>query len=184
MEEKLDKIYKIAIVIVILVAINLVITLAGKFSIKSESSTTDTTTTETDEYDVSSFKTLSLSGVLSLFDNKENTYVVYFGRPTCSACVTFIPTLKSMQEKYGYTTQYLDITNVDTQSDDFEKLMKKLNKEVTLTVNGETETQEFGEFYGYTPMTFIIQKGKFTAGIVGAYSESKFESFLNQYGIK
>lgn len=188
MEEKLDKIYKIVIVTLVLVGIMFVITIGGLFTTKSntsENSGNNESNSETNnEYDVSSFDTLTLKQVLKLFDNDNKTYVVYFGRSTCSACVSFLPTLKTMQEKYNYTTKYMDITEADSESDDFEKLMKKLSKKVTLNVSGEEKTQEFGDFYGYTPMTFIISKGKFVDGIIGAYSESKFESFLNKNGIK
>lgn len=185
MEEKLKKVNTIAIVALIIALLDLVLILGSKIQIKNEdASNNQSNSSTTSEYDVSSFNTLTLSSLLNLFDNKSNTYVVYLGRPTCSACVKFLPTLKSMQNKYNYVTQYLDITTVDAQSSDFEKLMKKLDKEVTLTVNGETKTQEFGDFYGYTPMTFIIKNGKFKDGIVGAYSEAKFEKFLNDNGIK
>ena len=187
MEEKLNKTYKIAIAALIISIICLVLILGSKISIKdssssSSSSTTDNTTTN-NEYDVSSFKTLTLQGVVDLFSDKKNTYVVYLGRPSCSACVSFLPTLKSMQNKYGYVTQYLDIETVKAD-DTYDKFISLLDKEVTLTVNGETKTQSFGKFFGYTPMTFIIKKGKFADGIVGTTSESSFESFLNRNGIK
>ena len=89
-----------------------------------------------------------------------------------------------MQNKYNYVTQYLDIETIASDDPAFNELINKLSKKVTLSVNGETKTQSFGEFFGYTPMTFIIRKGKFVDGIVGAYSESSFEAFLNKNDIK
>ena len=183
MEEKYNKLNKLVIIALIISILDLVLIVGSKIQIKSDDKNT-INTTESNEYDVSSFRTINLSTLLKLFDDKNNTYVVYLGRPTCSACVKFIPVLKAMQNKYNYVTQYLDITNVDSQSDDFEKLMKKLSKNVTLAVNGESKTQEYGDFYGYTPMTFIIKNGKFSNGIVGAYNETNFESFLNENGVK
>ena len=188
MEEKIGKIYKIVIALIILVSLNLVITFVSinntKKTTNSETNTQENEEENNEDYDVSMFDSLTLDGVLKLFEDKKSTYVVYLGRSTCSACKSFLPTLQSMQKKYGYTTKYLDITTVDGKSDSYTKLMDKLNKEVTLTVSGKTETKAYGEYFGYTPMTFIIKKGKFNAGIVGAYSESKFESFLNENGIK
>ena len=187
LEEKVNKLYKIVIVLCIVVGIMVIISIGSQFSIKSEKKDENKTQTNTQtqsDYDVSSFKTLSLAEVNRLFEDKKNTYVVYLGRSTCSACVSFLPSLKSMQSKYNYVTQYLDITTVDVNSDDYAKFISYLSKEVTLTVSGETKTQSFGSFYGYTPMTFIVSKGKFVNGIVGAYSESKFEEFLNNNGIK
>ena len=188
MEERVNKLYKLVIVILVIVSIDLLLNLASAFSVKkSDESTTTETQTQTqttNEYDVSSFKTLSTKEVVELFNDKKGTYVVYLGRSTCSACVNFLPTLKTMQAKYNYVTQYLDITTVVKDSDDYNNLMKKLASKVTLTVNGETKTQNYSEYFGYTPMTFVIKNGKFVDGIVGAYSESKFEEFLNNAGIK
>lgn len=184
MDKKVEKLYKLIIVALVLIGLLFIIVICGMFKTKDNSSNNNSNNASTNEYDVSSFDELKLSEIVKLFDDKKGTYIVYFGRPTCSACVKFLPTLKKMQEKYKYVTKYMDITNVDATSEDFKTLAKKLNKEVTLTVNGETKTQEFGDFYGYTPMTFIVKKGKFVNGIVGAYSEGKFESFLNDNGIK
>ena len=147
MEEKVEQIYKMVIVLIILVAINLLITFIGKFSVKSTSNTsngTNSSTSTTNNYDVSMFKSITLDELNTLFtDTNSKYYVVYLGRETCSACVSFLPTLQSMQSKYGYTTQYLDITTVDAKTEAFEKLMGYLNKEVTLNVNGESKTQSF-----------------------------------------
>ena len=181
-EDRLKKIYTLLIVILIIVSVNFLMTLTSKLSIKDTTSTT--TTEQTTEYDVSMFKSLTEQQVVDLFNDKNATYVVYLGRSTCSACVSFVPTLKAMQTKYNFVTQYLDITTVKADSDSHKALLEKLSSKVTLTVNGSTETKSYGEYYGYTPMTFIIKNGKFVDGIVGAYSESSFESFLNENGIK
>ena len=186
MEEKIEKIYKLMIVLIILVGVNLVVTFAtrGTTNVESKTETTNETTESTNDYDVSMFDTVTLDELLKLFEDKKNNYVVYLGRSTCSACKTFLPTLQAAQKKLGYTTKYLDITTVDGKSDSYEKLMKYLNKEVTINISGEKETKPFGEFFGYTPMTFVIKKGKFSNGVIGAYTEDKFIEFLGKNGIK
>ena len=185
MEAKIDKLYKLIIVALALIGILFVFVIGGLFKDSGNNNkNNNTNTAENKEYDVSQFTELDLDGVLKLFDSNKKTYVVYFGRETCSACVSFIPTLKKIQEKYNFTTQYMDITKVNSKSDEFEKLMKKLSKKVTLTVNGEKMTQSFSEYYGYTPMIFIVKNGKFIDGFVGAYKEENFEKFLNNNGIK
>ena len=190
MEEKINKLYKLVIIILIMVSIELLFSLFSVFSVKTttddktQSSASTSTQTTTSNYDVSSFNTLTTKQVVELFNNKKSTYVVYVGRSTCSACVSFVPTLKTLQNKYNYVTQYLDITTVDSNSDEYKTLMDKLDKEVTLTVQNETKTQSFSKYFGYTPMTFIIKNGKFVDGIIGASSESSFETFLNNNGIK
>ena len=185
MEERLNKIQKIATIALVLSIISLLFSVIPMFSIKEEKAEENNTATEeTNTYDVSLFKSLDTQGVLDLFNDKKGTYVVYLGRSTCSACESFLPTLKVMQIKYDYITQYLDVTTVDGKSDAFNKLMDKLSKEVTITVEGKEVTQSYGDFFGYTPMTFVIKNGKFVNGIVGAYSQEKFEAFLNSCGIK
>ena len=186
MEDKLEKIYKLVIILTAIAAINLVIGLVLVTRHYDENNTVskNETSESNDNYDVSSLNSVDINGLLKLFDKKKGYSVVYLGRSTCTACVNFLPTLKDAQKKYGFIANYLDITTVNTADESFDKLMDKLSKEVTLTVNGEESTQSFGNFYGYTPMTFIIKDGKFRAGIVGAYSSDKFEEFLNENGIK
>ena len=184
MEEKIEKLYKLVIVALVLIGVLFIITIGGMFKTKDNSNNNESNPTENSEFDVSAFNAVDLKQTLELFDNKKKTSVVFLGRSTCSACVKFLPTLKKMQNKYNYVTQFLDTTTVNSKSEDFEKLMKKLSKKVTLTVNGEKKTQEYGEFYGYTPMVFIIKNGKFVDGIVGSYTETNYENFLNKNGIK
>lgn len=182
----LKKIYGISIAILAIVILETIVLIGSKINFNDESSTTNTTTndTTTSDYDVSMMNSLTIDQTVGLFSNTKNTYVVYLGRSTCSACVSFLPILQAMQIKYNYTTQYLDITSVDTSSTSYENLIAKLATEKTITVNGEQKTDKFGSFYGYTPMVFIIKNGKFADGIVGAYSSTKFEEFLNNNGIK
>ena len=181
----LSKIYRLLIIILFIVAFDLFVNIASKISIKNNNDEDITTTQDnSNSYDVSMMNSISLDDLVKLFDNKNDRYVVYLGRANCSACVSFLPTLQDMQSKYKYKTQYLDIRTVDSSSSNFTKLMNKLSDKKTINVNGEEKTDSFGNFYGYTPMVFIINKGKFVDGIVGAYSSEKFEEFLNNNGIK
>ena len=185
MQEKIDKIYRLVIVLIVIVSIDLLLNITSSINFSSSNTSNSSEKTEAASgYDVSAFKAVSLSGLLDLFKDTKSNSVVYLGRSTCSACVSFLPTLKKMQTKYDYTTYYLDITTVSSGSSEYEDLMSKLSKEVTLVINGESKTDKYGTFFGYTPMTFIISNGKFKDGIVGAYSETRFEEFLNNNGIK
>ena len=185
-QQYIEKIYHLVIAILVIASIDCFINLISKVNFNNENTakTQETQTEETtNDYDVSMMNSVTLNQLLKLFNDKE-THVVYLGRANCSACVSFLPTLQKMQSKYNYTTQYLDIRTVDTSSDDYATLLKKLDKEKTITVNGESKTDKYSAFYGYTPMVFIIKNGKFADGIVGAYSETNFETFLNNNGIK
>lgn len=190
--DMLNRIVVCLIVIAIILAINTTVLI---FKNNDSSSNKDTntsnnsgTTSDNDEssanYDVSKMKELSLSDALGLFDNKDETYVLYIGRPDCSACITYVPTLNEAQENLGYTTQYLNLNNIDTKSDDYTKFINKLSVKYTMSISGEEKTETFGTWMGYTPMTIIIKDGKMVDGEIGAISYSTLVSLLENNGIE
>lgn len=183
----LNKIFTVLVVIAIILGVNLLFTMisltnGGSSSDNSGNSSTSGTQTSSD-YDVSDFDTLTLAQVLKLFDSKD-TSVLYLGRSSCGACVSFLPTLKSVQKDLGFKTKYLDITTVDTSSSDYNTFISKLTKEIEVNANGTKSTGKISEFYGYTPMVIIIKDGKAVNASVGALSEANFKKFLSSNGIK
>ena len=182
----LNKIFTALVVIAIILGVNLLFTmisLTNGGSGSNNSSNSSTSGTQTNDYDVSDFDALTLAQVLKLFDSKD-TSVLYLGRSSCSACVSFLPTLKSVQKDLGFKTKYLDITTVDTSSSDYNTFISKLTKEIEVNANGTKSTGKISEFYGYTPMVIIIKDGKAANASVGALSESNFKKFLSSNGIK
>lgn len=144
---------------------------------------------EENEYDVSMMHTVGVSDVIDMFAN-EGTYVLYIGRETCSVCHDLLPALQEAQIKNNYITQYLDITQVDRSSSDWETLVGLLDVETTTTMDEEGETEEvtntFGYFLdakGFTPCVIIIRDGKQIAGFFGSRSLTNFEDWLANYGI-
>lgn len=182
----LNKIFTALVVIAIIMGVNLLFTmisLTNGGSGSNNSSNSSTSGTQTNDYDVSDFDALTLTQVLKLFDSKD-TSVLYLGRSSCSACVSFLPTLKSVQKDLGFKTKYLDITTVDTSSSDYNTFISKLTKEIEVNANGTKSTGKISDFYGYTPMVIIIKDGKAVNASVGALSESNFKKFLSSNGIK
>ena len=182
----LNKIFTALVVIAIIMGVNLLFTmisLTNGGSGSNNSSNSSTSGTQTNDYDVSDFDALTLTQVLKLFDSKD-TSVLYLGRSSCSACVSFLPTLKSVQKDLGFKTKYLDITTVDTSSSDYNTFISKLTKEIEVNANGTKSTGKISDFYGYTPMVIIVKDGKAVNASVGALSESNFKKFLSSNGIK
>lgn len=182
----LNKIFTALVVIAIIMGVNLLFTmisLTNGGSGSNNSSNSSTSGTQTTDYDVSDFDALTLAQVLKLFDSKD-TSVLYLGRSSCSACVSFLPTLKSVQKDLGFKTKYLDITTVDTSSSDYNTFISKLTKEIEVNANGTKSTGKISDFYGYTPMVIIVKDGKAVNASVGALSESNFKKFLSSNGIK
>ncbi len=190
--DMLNRIVVCLIVIAIILAINTtVLIFKNNSTSNNESSNTNNPSsssgnsgTQTSNYDTSMMEELDLSKALKLFDEKDKTYVLYIGRPDCSACVSYLPTLQDAQENLGYKTQYLNLNNINTKSDDFSKFSKKLTVKYTMPVDGEDETKTFGEWIGFTPMTIIIKDGKMVDGEIGAINYSTLTSLLKNNGIE
>ena len=193
--DMLNRIVVCLIVIAIILAINTtVLIFKNNSTSNNESSNTNNPSsssgnsgnsgTQTSNYDTSMMEELDLSKALKLFDEKDKTYVLYIGRPDCSACVSYLPTLQEAQENLGYKTQYLNLNNVDSKSDNYTKFTNKLSVKYTMTVSGEEQTETFGKWMGYTPMTIIIKNGKMVDGEIGAISYTTLTSLLKNNGIE
>ena len=186
-EEYLNKIYTMLIIVLVVSIMSLLIGLVNYSNTKgnttnNNSSTSTNNGSSTSDYDVSMFNAVSVSDILKFLgtSNKE-THILYLGRSTCSACVAFLPNLQATQKEMNFTTDYLDITTVDTTSDDYKKFSNLLSKEITQTVNGTSETGKISEFYGYTPMIIVVKNGEAVDAIVGSYSKDNLQTFLKKY---
>lgn len=186
-EEYLNKIYTMLIIVLVISIMSLLIGLVNYSNTKgnttnNNSSTSTNNGSSTSDYDVSMFNAVSVSDILKFLgtSNKE-THILYLGRSTCSACVAFLPNLQATQKEMNFTTDYLDITTVDTTSDDYKKFSNLLSKEITQTVNGTSETGKISEFYGYTPMIIVVKNGEAVDAIVGSYSKDNLQTFLKKY---
>lgn len=185
-EEYLKKIYTMLIVVLVISIMSLLIGLVNysntKGTTNNNSSTTTNNGSSTNDYDVSMFNEVSVSDILKfLGTSNKDTHILYLGRSTCSACVAFLPNLQATQSEMKFTTDYLDITKVDTSGDDFTKFSNLLSKEITQNVNGTTQTGKISEFYGLTPMIVVIKNGEAVDAIVGSYSKDNLQTFLKKY---
>lgn len=192
MMDMLNRIVVCLIIIAIILAVNTTVLILKNNNSSSDntnkSSTSDNSSSQgnstTTNYDVSMMNEVDLAGALKLFDDKDKTYVLYIGRPDCSACVSYLPALQDAQENLGYTTQYLNLNNIDTKSDDYSKFSKKLSVKYQMTESGKETTKTFGEWIGYTPMTIIIKNGKMVDGEIGSLNYSTLVNLLKNNGIE
>ena len=186
-EEYLKKIYIMLIIVLVISVMSLLIGLVNYSNTKGTTTNNSSTTTNnngssTSDYDVSMFNEVSVSDILKfLGTSNKDTHILYLGRSTCSACVAFLPNLQATQREMNFTTDYLDITKVDTSSDDFTKFSNLLSKEITQNVNGTTQTGKISEFYGLTPMIVVIKNGEAVDAVVGSYSKDNLQTFLKKY---
>lgn len=130
------------------------------------------------EYDTSMFHNINTKEALTLFeDNKP--HVLLIGRKTCGVCIDFLPTLQIAIAKYQFELNYIELTEMDSASEEYKKLKEKLDYEYTL----EEKTDSFGAFMGVTPMFIIIKNNKMVFGYMGSMAESVIKTRLEQYGI-
>lgn len=184
--DMLNRIVVCLIIIAIVLAINTIVLICKDGTISNKEANTEISTIEnnysTDNYDVSKMTAVDVKGAVDLFNSKK-TYVLYIGKSSCGACVSFLPRLNQVADEYGVTIQYLDINNVAKDSEGYNDLVKKMNFETTVTNNGKEQKGTFGEFLGYTPMTVIIQKGKQVDGAIGAIGVEALQAVFDEYGI-
>ncbi|EMC26209.1 hypothetical protein SMU85_09449 [Streptococcus mutans ST6] len=106
------------------------------------------------EANVANFKAVSMADVYHMFDDSENDYILYIGRPTCHYCRDFSPVLKEFNGLTGSQLYYYN-----TDRDDFTVAAKEFLK------------NKVGIFA--TPMTLFIDKGQLVSGWVGSGIPSK-----------
>lgn len=175
MEKILNQI-KTCLYIIISLLVILIITL---IVVNGDAKTT--ATDDNSDYDVSMFDSIDATKFLSIASNDQPT-VVYLGREGCSYCVKFLPTLQKAQTQLGYKTQYIDISNIETSSDNYNKMLTMINN-LTDKFNSDNGT-EYESIYGYTPMVLIVQNGEIKDVWIGYNEYDKFVEFLNENGVK
>jgi hypothetical protein len=128
--------------------------------------------------DTSMFKVVTLKETLDLFESDEAKLLV-MSVPTCTATIGYTPHLQIVQAKQGYHTYYLDLTTIDTNSEDFKKLQEKLDFEY----NFMGTIDKFSKFIENTPSTIIIKNKKQVFGHIGSISTNALETYVKLYGV-
>lgn len=165
-KEMMNKILKCLYVIIILLALNTIITIVVNGTINN--STEESETEESSgEYDVSMFTSIDADGVVDAFKSKD-LKVIYMGRATCGYCVQFLPNLQKAQKEYDYETLYLDISEVDEKGQ--EKII-------------ELDKDFFDENYGATPTVLLVKDNKIVDSHIGYSEYDDYASFLEKNGI-
>lgn len=163
-------------VLIALLAINTIVLLV----VNSDGKST-TTSESTDEYNVSTFNSITPSEFMDLA-NGSKTEVIYLGRETCSYCVKFLPVLQDAEKDYDYTTNYVDVANIETSSADYTSMLALING-MTEKYNTEYSTN-YTSLYGYTPMVVIVKDGKIQDIWIGYGEYSTYKTFLEDNGIE
>lgn len=179
----IEKKVNATLILVVIMAILAIINLSILVSNNSGQTTTneDLTQTSTDtsaDYDVSEFDEIKASDLSK--ESKNKTIVVYIGRSSCGYCVQFVPVLKSVQEKYNFTTKYIDIAKII----DYNSSSISDQDAYNLLTNMKTNSEQKGimEQFGSTPMTLVIKNNTIVDSIVGATDESTLTKLVEDNG--
>lgn len=179
----IEKKVNATLILVVIMAILAIINLSILVSNNSGQTTTneDLTPNSTDtsaDYDVSEFDEIKASELSK--ESKNKTIVVYIGRSSCGYCVQFVPILKSVQEKYNFTTKYIDIAKII----DYNSSSISDQDAYNLLTNMKTNSEQKGimEQFGSTPMTLVIKNNTIVDSIVGATDESTLTKLIEDNG--
>ena len=177
----LDKIKVALYIIAALLLFNVIVGIVNtnntgilrEYSSKSgENTDNNDNNNEVPEYDVSEFSEVDYSGLKKIMKG-EGTHVVYIGRSTCHYCAMFIPIMTEAQEKYGFKTEYFDITRVFNFTN---------NSVVDQDAYNELSKYNsfFKENFLSTPMVVIFKDGKYVDGTIGYQDINTYSSFLEK----
>ena len=154
------------VIIGCLIVLSIVLLMSNKDNSKKE------------EVDTRYFKILSINETLNLFDSNEEKILV-IGKKDCPATVELGKAITVAKAKYGFTINYLELTELDPSSTEYKSLIEKLNFEYTLY----DKTDKFGNFLGNTPMLIIIKGRQMSYGYIGNMTLTSLETILRQYGV-
>lgn len=165
-ESTLQKIFYCLVVIAVILLVGVIGIFAGVENMNGTSTKQDEE--QVQEYDASMFKQVTPDEFVEAFKGSE-TQVIYIGRPTCSYCAAFLPTLQQAQKDYNYTTLYLNIDEVDSSE-----------------ISKITELDEWlNNYYGTTPLVIVVKDGKIQGeGWVGYAEYDTFAAYLENLGFK
>lgn len=165
-ESTLQKIFYCLVVIAVILLVGVIGIFAGIENMNGTPAKQDEE--QVQEYDASMFKQVTPDEFVEAFKGSE-TQVIYIGRPTCSYCAAFLPTLQQAQKDYNYTTLYLNIDEVDSS---------EISK-----ITGLDEW--LNTYYGTTPLVIVVKDGKIQGeGWVGYAEYDTFAAYIENLGFK
>lgn len=177
-----------SVVILALLIIIIVILLNCDFKTKSSEKTNVNNAQINNMYDVSSMNSVNLNGLMNIFKSGKLSFA-FVGRSTCGVCQNMLPLLKSSQQKYDFTINYLDLTTIDSNSSEWKDFINFLDIKTDVTVKEEGKLKVlnntygyFLETYGFTPTFIIAKDGKMISGHIGAMDEEELYKWLENNG--
>ena len=133
---------------------------------------------EPEKLDSSLYNKVNIEGIDYLF-NDSTPKLLLIGTDSCSATVKYSKTLNFEMIKYNYKVYYLNLEEVDMESDAYKNFIKKLD----FDYEQDGKPGKFYDFMGLTPMTVIIKNGKMVYGYIGTMSSGALDTVTELYGV-
>ncbi len=165
MEEKINKIYTLVVIALVITGLNSLFILNMSSNDREEKKPVPTIKQDI-KYDTSKFNHIKGSDMQNFF--KEGKHFVYIGRKTCPHCVHFSPVLNKSVSKFKYTLNYLDIEKIT--EDEFNMIR---------TLDPFLEKN-----FGSTPMVIVVDGGKIIDKVQGNIPENDYYNFLKNNNVK
>ena len=180
-EKKVTAVLWLVVITMIVAILSLIFVISDDTSKTKTTEETDTAETQSNgEYDVSKFKEVKAQDLNKL--SKDKTILVYIGRETCGYCVQFVPVLKEVQEKYSYTTYYIDIAKILDYTGGTGALDAEADKIMQNFATSDSQKDVMND-WGATPMTLIIKNNKIVDSLVGAADAATLETLVKNNGL-
>lgn len=128
------------------------------------------------DYDTSFLENITTAEAIEEFKSTQ-TKIYIIGRSTCSACQSFLPTLKDVVTKYNLKIYYLDLISMYKDEASLNQLKQLLDYKYTL----ENKTNKLSAYLGTTPMIIISQNNENIYGYLGTLTKEDLEKILRSY---
>ena len=128
--------------------------------------------------DTSLFKVVDLEQALSFFDDNEPRFLLMSVK-TCNATINYVPSLQIASAEYGFPVYYLELSEIDTKSEEFKEFREKLD----LDYEFQGTVDKFGAFIENTPSSIIIKNKKMVYGYIGSMHSTTIKTITDLYGV-
>lgn len=105
-----------------------------------------------------SYKEISYQSFLTKMENKE-TFILYIGSSTCSACARFKPTLETVMTEYDIHVDYIDISKLtNEQISEFSTIINFGNSTPKVYFIKEGEYSQYNAIKGAQDYDYVVSK--------------------------
>lgn len=183
-EKKVNQIFAISVIGLIIAAVALIVLLVNNDGSGKASSNEETNQQEqqqTASYDTSEFKEIKATDIAS--ESKKETIVVMIGRQGCGYCAQFAPILTAVGAEYGVTVRYIDLAKIIEIGSG--SVLDQDSITAISKITGEGQWASFAtDYFARTPQTMFIKNNKVVYGIAGAADDNSTRAAFEAAGFK